>query len=199
MKEPMKLKKGCNVIRSGILFEGYELGENLITANIGSDHIEEIMRRFIDAHEKEPMFFILEIPTNINDEEAPNISCHKDVYYIDGCSRVKALAIMEEAGELLFEDGFCAFGYGCHESGDEIMFGKYNVMTIYSVNTEAYESMLINQGIPRTKKLVTAWDTFTPDSPGLSESVVINGKSVYDIPKQFESQGMYFAERREGT
>lgn len=50
---------------------------------------------------------------------------NKDFYYIDGCSQEEALTIMQQVGELLFNDGISSFGYGGHESGDEIMFSKY--------------------------------------------------------------------------
>ena len=47
-------------------------------------------------------------------------------------------------GDLMINDGLCSFGFGCHESNDEIMFGKYNVTTIFSRNIGQYINNLSN-------------------------------------------------------
>lgn len=91
----------------------------------------------------EPLFFILELPVSSDREKpvAPGIveELHKDVYYIDGCTREEALVLMERYGELLINDGISKFGFGCHESQDEIMLDKYNVVTIYSQQLSEYD------------------------------------------------------------
>lgn len=122
---------------------------------------------------------------------------HKDIYYIDGCSQEEALTILIRVGKILYNDGLISFGFGCHESNDEIMFRKYNVLTIYSENIDEYDDFFEPHEIDSTENLITAWDTFSADSPGTSEKYVLDGKTAYDIPKQFEEWGMYFAEQRE--
>jgi len=143
----------------------------------------------------------LELPANADDETqvAPGIvrTLHKDIYYIDGCSQEEALTILIRVGNLLYNDGISSFGFGCHESGDEIMFGKYNVLTIYSQKIEQYNDFFDAHEIEITDDLQTAWNTFTEDTPGTSERYEVDGKSVFDIPKQFEDWGMYLAEQRE--
>lgn len=200
MAEKLKLKAGSKISTKVVLYEGYEKADNYITANIGIDKIEEVLMHFIAIHE-EPLFFILELPSKANDETevAPGIveSLHKDVYYIDGCSGEEAIAILDQVGDLLYNDGMISFGFGGHESNDEIMFGKYNVLTIYSRNIDDYNDFFEPHNIEPTDKLITAWDTFTADTPGTSEEYVMGDKSVYDIPKQFEDWGMYLAEQRE--
>lgn len=200
MADVLKLKAGSKVTSSQLLYEGYEVGENHITANVGIDKIEKIMRHFVAMHD-EPQFFILELPASKDDETevAPGVVrvLHKDIYYIDGCSREEALAIMSRVGNLLFNDGLSAFGYGGHESGDEIMFGKYNVLTIYSQSIEKYDGFFEAHEIEKTDNLITAWDTFSQEQPGTSEKYELDGKTVYDIPAQFEEWGMYLAEQRE--
>ena len=47
-----------------------------------------------------------------------------DVYYIDGCTQEECLVLLEKYGKLLVNDGMNRFGFGCHESGDEIMLDK---------------------------------------------------------------------------
>ncbi len=149
----------------------------------------------------EPLFFILELPTNYNDETVSESGetevYHKDVYYIDGCSQREALIILNRVGELLYNDGISAFGYGGHSSGDEIMFGEYNILTILSGNIKTYSNFFEEHNISKTDSLVTAWQTFSAETPGMCGSYSVNGETVYDIPKIFENYGMYFAERRE--
>ena len=200
MPEKLKLKTGCKVGLPDRLYEGYEIGGDYIIANVGIDKIEEVMQHFIVMHD-EPLFFILELPADQKDETEVTAGIverlHKDVYYIDGCSQEEALTILLRAGEMLFHDGLSAFGFGCHESEDEIMFGKYNVLTIYSHHTEQYADFFKVHDIEKTEKLTTAWDTFSAKYPGISEIYEVDGKNVYDIPQQFQEWGIYRAEQRE--
>lgn len=200
MAEKLKFKAGS---RGGLpekLFEGYEISENGIYANVGIDKIESVMQHFIVMHE-EPLFFFLELPARKDEEEesAPGVveKLHKKIYYMDGCSQEEALTVLIRSGDLLYNDGLIAFGFGGHESGDEIMFGKYNVLTIFSRTIEIYKDFFCDHDIERTDKLITAWDTFSDEHPGISEKYEVNGKTVYDIPEQFKEWGMYFAEQRE--
>ena len=116
---------------------------------------------------------------------------------MDGCSQEESVAILDRVGELLYNDGLASFGFGGHESSDEIMFGKYNVLTIYSQSIDGYDDFFEPHEVGSTENLITAWDTFSADSPGSSEIYELDGKTVYDIPKEFEEWGMYLAERRE--
>ncbi len=199
----LKMKKACQVPLAEKLFEEYEVRDNHIAANVGVDKIEDVLKHFIAMHD-EPLFFILELPTNYNDEtvsESGEVEVvevyHKDVYYIDGCSQKEALSILNRVGELLYNDGLSAFGYGCHNSGDEIMFGEYNILTILSSNINAYSNFFEEHNISKTDSLITAWQTFSAETPGMCGSHSVNGETIYDIPKIFENYGMYFAERRE--
>ncbi len=200
MARKLILKVGAKTTSETPVYEGYEVFENGITANVGIDKTEEVFRHFIVMHD-EPLFFILELPSNANDETeiAPGIAekLHKDIYYMDGCSRGEALAVLTRVGDILYNDGISSFGFGCHDSGDEIMFGKYNVLTIYSRDTEKYSDFFDVHKIEKTKDLKTAWKTFTEETPGISEIYEQDGKSVFDIPKMFEDWGMYLAEQRE--
>lgn len=196
----MQIKKGCWVPYPEKLKEAYEIGDNMIIANVGVDHIEQVMQQFIAMHD-EPLFFILELPAKLADEVQvrPGVveKLHKDIYYIDGCSQEEALTIMLRAGDLLFNDGLSAFGYGGHVSEDEIMFGKYNVLTIYSKQIQAYKGLFEANHIVETTKLVTAWDTFSTEHPGRSSVYKQNEKDIFSIPEQFKEWGMYHAEQRE--
>lgn len=94
-------------------------------------------------------------------------------------------------------DGMNTFGFGGHFSNDEILFGKYNVMTVFTANSDKYCTFFEQFGLERTPKLVSAWDTFTHGHPGECRCYEMNGKTVYDIPAELEAFGLYLAERRE--
>ncbi len=196
----MIFKRGCKVPFPEKIKEGYMVTDNGITANVGSDKIEGVMQHFIAMHD-EPLFFILELPSDFDDEEEIRQGVlektHKDIYYIDGCSQEEAIAIMLRVGELLFNDGLISFGYGCHESEDEIMFGKYNVTTIFSHRIKDYDDFFEPHDIHKVDNVLTAWETFSREHPGVSEKILVDGKDVYSIPEQFTEWGMYKAEQRE--
>ena len=139
----LKLRSGCQVPFPEKLDEGYTLMNHQITANVSADKIKDIMTHFICIHD-EPIFFILELPSKQYDEIEIRSGIveklHKDVYYIDGCTNEEALTILLRVGDLMINDGLCSFGFGCHESSDEIMFGKYNVTTLFSRNIESYQA-----------------------------------------------------------
>ena len=194
------LRKGCTVPFPEKIHEEYEVNDNCIIANIDADKIENLLLDFIRMH-TEPLFFILEIPSKLEDENIVEPrwveGLHKDVYYIDGCTQEQALVIVEQIGELLINDGLSSFGFGCHISHDEIMVGKYNVITIYSQNLDSYNVLLEKNELKRVNNLITAWDTFTHDAPGETERIETNGKNVFDIPEMFADWGIYLAEQRE--
>ena len=196
----LELRAGCSVPFPEKLFEEYMLTENQIIANISADKIKTVMEHFICIHE-EPLFFILELPSEQNDEKEiqPGVveNLHKDVYYIDGCANEEALTILLRIGDLMINDGLCSFGFGCHESNDEIMFGKYNVTTIFSRNIRQYISFMADHEIAKKEHILTAWDTFSYEHPGSSKRIDTDRKDVFSIPEIFADWGIYKAEQRE--
>lgn len=198
----LKLTKGHSVSKPELLHEGYMYaGDTSMIANVHADKIKDVLQHFITMHE-EPLFFILELPVNMNRENeiAPGVvrETHKDVYYIDGCSQEKCFELLERYGELLIHDGISSFGFGCHESQDEIMAGSYNILTIYSQHLERYADFYEVHKIGREDDLVTAWDTFTQDAPGQSTRYEYNGMLVFDLPEELKEWNIYLAETREG-
>ena len=194
------LRAGCRVPFPEKLFEEYMLMENQIIANISADRIRTVMEHFICIHE-EPLFFILELPSKQYDEKEirPGVveKLHKDVYYIDGCSNEEALTILLRVGDIMINDGLCSFGFGCHESNDEIVFGKYNVTTIFSRNIGQYINFMEDHEITKREHIVTAWDTFSKEHPGSSVRIDTDGNDVFSIPEMFADWGIYKAEQRE--
>ncbi len=195
----IELKQGCRVPYPEKLFEQYEVSERVIHANVDASKVMDMMRRFINEHQ-EYLFFILELPANQADETeiAPGMvdSFHTDIYFMDGLDEEHALQMLEAVGPLLIADGMNAFGFGGHESHEEILFERYNMMRVYCADAKNYDSFFADFGIAKTEWLVTAWDTFDAEHPGECERVERNGKTIYDIPVDFEKYGLYFYERR---
>ena len=196
----LNLVKGHRVSLVENLFESFtKLTEHHLMANVHAEKILEIFQHFIVIHD-EPLFFILELPVSIDREKviAKNIikESHKDVYYIDGCSREECLALLIRYGDLLVNDGLSKFGFGGHKSHDEIMLDSYNVVTIYSKELSKFNDFFEPHNIQFVEELVTAWKTFSKTSPGISEIYESNGKTVYDLPGELDEWGIYLAETR---
>ena len=196
----LNLVKGHRVSLVESLFESFtKLTEHHLTANVHAEKILEVFQHFIVIHD-EPLFFILELPVSIDREKviAKNIikESHKDVYYIDGCSREECLALLIRYGDLLINDGLSQFGFGGHKSHDEIMLDSYNVVTIYSKELSKFNDFFEPHNIQFVEELVTASETFSETSPGISEIYESNGKTVYDLPIELAEWGIYLAETR---
>ena len=196
----LNLVKGHQVSLVENLFESFtKLTEHHLMANVHAEKILEIFQHFIVIHD-EPLFFILELPVSIDREKviAKNIikESHKDVYYIDGCLREECLALLIRYGDLLVNDGLSKFGFGGHKSHDEIMLDSYNVVTIYSKELSKFYDFFEPHNIQFVEELVTASETFSETSPGISEIYESNGKTVYDLPEELAEWGIYLAETR---
>ena len=195
----LRLGSGSRVPQVQKLHAEYEIDDNCIIANVHIDEMWSVFQHFVYMHE-EPMFFILELPVNADREfpVKPGVvkELHKDVYYIDYLSQEDLILLMIRDGELLFNDGLVNFGIGCQESQDEIMFSKYNVVTIVSKNIEKYHDFFDIHHINRVDNLVTAWDIFDKEHPGEAEVITVNDRNIYDLPKLYDEWGMYLAEER---
>lgn len=196
----LNMIKGAGVPKAESLQEAYEIRNNVICANVNAEKIEELFRDFIEMHKDESLFFILEIPCNIIEEEPDENGVineyHKNVYYIDGLSQEQALAVLDIKGELLINDGLSNFGFGGHMSQDELMKGRYNVCTVFSKNAEDFRTFFERHNIPAADKLIMAWDTFDKEHPGISASYCVDGERIEDLVAYFKEWGIYLAERR---
>ncbi len=198
----IEMKECCKVPFPEKLFEEYEVKDTAIYANVNVSKVVDMMKRFIEMHD-EPMFFILELPCKNEDgitseKTITNANNDYDVYFIDGLNAEQAIDCLNSLGNFLVKDGMNTFGIGGHESHEEILFGKYNVMTIYTKNADTYRDFLNGFGIQKTDNLVTAWDTFDPEHPGECERDISEetGKTIYDIPEMYKEYGMYLYEAR---
>jgi len=200
----LEMKQCCQVPFPEKLFEGYEIKENAIYANVNTSKVLGLMMRFVLEHAKDPLFFVLEIPTKAPEGEVGKEIHHDlgdDVYFIDGLNAEQAAQCLEALGSFLIKDGLNTFGFGDHENGEEILFGRYNLLTMYGSNPEAFRAMFSDFDIPHTEALLTAWDTFDREHPGTCKMYVSEktGKTIYDIPADYKEYGMYFYEQRGGA
>ncbi len=198
----IELKECCQVPFPEKLFEEYEVTESAIYANVNASKVLDMMKRFIDIHD-EPLFFVLEIPCKEEDgitesKKLVNVGENNDVYFIDGLNAEQAKQCLDSLGGFLVKDGMNSFGIGGHESHEEILLGKYNVMTIYTKSHDRYRELMSSFGIEITESLVTAWDTFDASHPGECSLYVSEktGKTIYDIPDAYKELGMYLYEER---
>ncbi len=199
----IELKECCKVPYPEKLFEEFEVRENAILANVSASKVVDMMKAFIRIHE-EPLFFILELPCKEDDggitesKTLFNTGNDCDVYFIDGLDAEQACQCLDNLGSFLVKDGMNTFGIGGHDSGEEILFAAYNVMTIYTRDAHKYKAFLEGFGIRETDTLVTAWETFEQDHPGECKCYIseINGKRIYDIPEAYKDYGMYLYETR---
>ncbi|MDE7162444.1 MAG: hypothetical protein K2N65_06795 [Anaeroplasmataceae bacterium] len=196
----MKFSLGYEVAKSEDIHEEYQIMKRQIFANVSVEHMEPVLKAFIEAIE-EPCFFILELPMNEAEEKKlrkqDTDPYHRVVYYIDGCTKEKLLYILASSGELLIQDGMSSFGFASHKTKDEIFVGKYNVVTIYSKKPKKFTGLLEKFGIKRTKELITAWNTFSETSFGCCKGIELHGTNVYALPELYEGLGIYRAEVRE--
>ena len=196
----LNMIKGCRIKDPAVLFEGYQRLETGFVANVNADKILSVLQSFVLLH-NEFCFIILEVPTNAKDETAfasdASQSLHKDVYYLDGLTAERAVEFLHVFGEWFIHDGLSDFGIGIHSGANEIVLGKYNVVTVYTKTPQQYIDFFEAQGIREVNDLKTAWDFFTDDTPGESFLYEHKGKNIYDLVEHLKQYGLYFAERRE--
>ena len=196
----LNMVKGCRINDPSILYEGYERIESGFVSNVNADKILSLFESFVLLHD-EYCFLIIEVPTNAKEETALTSDgtqpSHKDVYYLDGLTPERAVEFLQVFGEWLVHDGLSSFGLGIHSGANEIILGKYNVVTVYTKTPEKYSNFFEAQGIHEVTALQTAWDYFTQNTPGESFLYKHNGIDIYNLVEHLKQYGLYFAERRE--
>ncbi len=199
-----KLAAGVAVTNLDDITEGFSLqktnqGYSVITINISADRLQKIYLGLCELVTT-PAFAIVEIPTHQADElklrEKPTDPFHHDVYYLDGISFADYQSIFLPYSQFFMDDGEITFGFGSHTEQNEIFVGRYKLVHIYTDAPAQYLQYLESQKYPRREPLRTIFDTFSPQSPGSTQAITINGKTVYDLIEILKQKGFYFAERR---
>lgn len=193
-----KLALGYSAENLEGIHPAYSSEENRISAVLSEEQISPVVNELIKLL-PEPVFFFIELPCSADEEKSLRKTkadpLHCKVYYLDNCTAQVAEAIMKRYGQLLIADGLVKFGFGSHKSGDEIYCLKYNEMIVFG--GEKYAEVFDKMNIPREEEFKSVWDNFTNDTPGECRAVEIDGETVYDIPENLKSEGMYYAETRE--
>ncbi|MBO5447864.1 MAG: hypothetical protein J5994_00925 [Ruminococcus sp.] len=177
----------------------YCLCDNRISAVLSAELLLPAAEKAVKLL-KAPLFFFLELPCTEQEEKKLRKSnsdpLHYNVYYLDGCTADVAAAILKRYGELLVSDGISRFGFGSHETGEEIYFLYYQEVCVYG-DPSRYEGIFKDLGASRENKLVTLWDNFSQETPGSRICVEVDGETVYDIRENLEPEGMYLANTSE--
>ena len=184
----LNLVKGHRVSLVENLFESFtKLTEHHLTANVHAKKYSTFFNTLLRFMASPSFLFWNRLSLLIEKKViAKNIikESHKDVYYMDACSRDECLEQLIRYGDLLLNDGLSKFGFGGHKSHDEIMLDSYNVVTIYSKELSKFNDFFEPHNIQFVEELVTAWKTFSKTSLGISEIYESNGKTVYDLPRE---------------
>lgn len=187
MENKFKLCQGVSAEGTENLKSCYRKENDSLTGILSAEKIFSLAEGFIDII-KEPVFFFLELPDSENENE-------NEVYYLDNCTAEVAHAIMKRYGTVLCEDGVSNFGFGSNSSSEEIYFREYQEFLIYCPQSETKVKKLFNRlDIGEDKNMKTMWDLFSDDNPGCLSLVEADGETVFDIPENLKSAGMYKAE-----
>ena len=176
--------------------EEFQTFENRILFNLSFENLKSFVNEFIDQL-PEPMFFVLEMPMSQQEEAQLRTddtqSFHKKICYLEGQSKEQISNIFNNYGEILLNDGISQFAVYSHAVKDGFYIQKYKVVSIYSHAPEKYIDFLKNYGLEQTDNLITAWDTFSQESPGQAERVEINEVDIYCVYDELMKMGMYVA------
>lgn len=171
-----------------------------IYANVSFEKLQLLVSDFYKSL-PEPLFFMLQLPLSLNKIKELGLDeteLYQEVLYLDGQTQSQIDSIMASYGELLLRDGMSQFAIASHQSGDEIFLQKYKLVSIYSQTPENYISLLKRHGLRQTDRLVTVWDTFSPEHPGECNRINIDGLDALDVAEILKKQGMYHAKTMQG-
>lgn len=192
----LQVAKGVELPFPEKIREEYQLFSNCVLFHLSIEKAAPMLRDFIDQ-EPEPFFLALHLPLSEQEEKplrkSPSDPFHERVYYLDGQSREQMLALLEQYGALLLEDGLSQFSVGSHVTQADFFVQKYKLIAIYDQDPGRFAGLLQHYGLRETERLLTAWDTFTRDSPGCCMRIEMDGMSVYEIREQLAERGLYAA------
>ena len=188
--------KGISIPFPQMIREEYHIYPISVRLNLSIEKIESMLLDFI-SQLKEPLFIVLEMPLNLSDEKQlrkePTDPFHKTTCYLDGQSKQQVVDIIEQFGSILLNDGISEFAVASHTVKEEFYIQKYKLIDIFCDSPRKYVPLLEKYNLTETSKLTTVWDTFSPEHPGESRCITINGKNIYDVYQALVERGMYIA------
>lgn len=189
MNDNFKLCQGVDVCGTENFTSAYKVNGDCIEGILSSELIEQAAEKFVLLAD-EPLFFFLELPNEDNNENT-------DIYYLDNCTEEVCLAIIKRYGQILSEDGISRFGFGSSKDDAEIYFKDYQEFHIYSPDIERMAKALDKLGVEKSDALQSMWDLLSDENVGCLRAVEIDGESVFDIPINLKSVGMYKSETKD--
>jgi hypothetical protein len=199
-----KLAAGVTVTNLAGVTEGFCLkptnqGYSVIEINISADKLQKIYLGLSELVST-PAFAIVETPTKKIDEieirKNSSDSFHNDVYCSDNVFFDAYKSIFLTHSQFFIDDGEVSFGFASCTGHDEVFVGRYKLVHIYAEEPDKYIQYLKSQNYPRREPLRTVFDTFSPQSPGSTKTIKLNGKTVYDFVEILKQEGFHFVERR---
>lgn len=191
-----ELVHGIDIKDTKDTHSAYTINKESIYATFGADIFPDAVEELVKKMD-EPVFFFVEIPCSDDEEKQlrkqKSDPYHYKVYYLDNCTMPVAMAILDRYGELLINDGVCRFGFGSHQTGEEIYCQDYQTVSTYG-DTDKFKAALDTLDIPQEEDLHTLWETLSDNNNGVCMSVEINGETVADIVSALEAEGMYLAD-----
>lgn len=129
------------------------------------------------------VFFFVEIPSD--DDKMRT-------YYLDNCTASVAQAILKRYGELLYADGVIKFGFGSHDTDDEIYMQEYQTLTVFSRGSlQKYAGLLEALGYKENDKAILTWDVIGEGNAGECVNVDVDGEGYHDMINNLIDVGMY--------
>lgn len=173
-------------------FQVYE--HRAIQANVSYEKLESLVREFYRGLE-EPLFFVLQLPLSIDEEKklGNDRIIHDEVLYLDLQTQGQIDEIMDSFGPILLEDGMSRIAIASHASHEEIFVQKYKIIELFAPSPRRFIPLLQRYGLQETDHLLTAWNTFTQDTPGECRRVTRDGLDAYDVADILKQRGMYRA------
>lgn len=190
MKE-FVIKEGVDIQNSqGVMCGFSRIDEVNLIASVSFEKLKRLFSLALDAM-KSPIFFFVEVPCTEQEESKLGGGLHKNIYYLDNCTKDVCHAIIKRYGDLLFADGLVEFGFGSHKDNSEIYARKYQVINAYSPDISAFERVFEKSGIEENDSLVTLWDLISEDNPGECCMVEVNSENIYDMIENLTDAGLY--------
>ena len=206
MKNPMfQTAAGVAIPFPEKMKEEYQAFEKCIRFHVSFQKLGAMLEDFL-TRLMEPLFFVLQLPLTRQEEEALGAktgqrlanASHERVCYLDGQSKEQIRAILRQYGELLLNDGISQFGVASHAIYDEMFIMKYKLVDIYSDNPSKYIDLMEHYELAPTDKLLTAWDTFSRETPGQTRRIEMDGITVYEVYDALVNLGLYEAKIIDG-
>ena len=181
--------------------EEFQVFGTYIQFNLSFEKIRPMLDDFLEQL-AEPLFIVLQFPLSQNEEnevrKKDTDPLHQKVCYLDGQSKKQVQVILRQYGDLLLNDGISQFAVASHATGDEMFIQKYKLINIYCSNPAKYFDFLKKYGLKQTDNLITAWTSFSHETPGEAHCIKINGIDVFDVYDELVKMGMYDAKIIEG-